>query len=298
MRTEDAADVFLKRLQEEAASFNKLISTEDDQWIAKGFIDVFKRVYTISGDTKVISKVLEIMLFPCFSAFAERYGYEIVIAGEQNHYPDISFVDEKHGYKFAVDLKTTYRIGGKGKVSRMTLGAFTGYFRNRGSRKNCTFPYEEYSGHFVLGAVYSRSTATKVEDQLKIYGIEDLAKIPSVIKDIQFFAQPKYRIAIDKPGSGNTKNMGSVDCIDELMNGKGPFAELGESVFKDYWIYYLTADMARAVELPGPPYNNLKAYFEYKGMPRDGAAPPKGTKKPAKRPKDMCVVEDSESEVS
>lgn len=131
---------------------------------------------------------------------------------------------------------------------------------------------------------------------MKIYGIADLEKIPSVIKDIQFFAQPKYRIAIDKPGSGNTKNMGSADSIDVLVNGKGPFADLGEAVFEDYWIYYLTADMARAVDLPSPPYNNLKTYFEYKGMSRDKVARRKKTGKPVKRPKDVCVVEDSESE--
>ena len=30
----------------------------------------------------------------------------------------------------------------------------------------------------------------------------------SVIHDFQFFVQPKYKIAKDQPGSGNTKNIG------------------------------------------------------------------------------------------
>jgi len=36
--------------------------------------------------------------------------------------------------------------------------------------------------------------------------------------------------------------------------------ELGEEVFDDYWMYYLTTDMARALELDKPPYVNLATY--------------------------------------
>jgi hypothetical protein len=84
------------------------------------------------------------------------------------------------------------------------------------------------------------------------------------VKDFIFFVQEKYKIATDRPGSGNTKNIGSVLKIDELVNGKGPFAKLGEEVFDDYWMFYLTKDMAKAVELTGAPYKNLKEYTGYK----------------------------------
>ena len=50
------------------------------------------------------------------------------------------------------------------------------------------------------------------------------------------------------------------------MNGTGPFATLGESVFDDYWMFYMTEDMARAAELPKRPYANLRSYLKYKGM--------------------------------
>lgn len=53
------------------------------------------------------------------------------------------------------------------------------------------------------------------------------------------------------------------------MNGTGPFVNLGEEVFDDYWMYYLTQDMARAADLKKPPYNNLDTYFEYKQVPRE-----------------------------
>jgi len=48
----------------------KIISTPDNQWTVKGFIDVFENIYTISADTKIISKILEIHLFSKFLIFA------------------------------------------------------------------------------------------------------------------------------------------------------------------------------------------------------------------------------------
>jgi hypothetical protein len=146
----------------------------------------------------------------------------------------------------------------------MTLGAFTGYFRDRKSRKNITFPYDEYVGHFVLGVIYSRTDEHL--DERNVYQLDDLQNITSVVKDFTFFVQEKYKIAIDRPGSGNTKNIDSVVKIDELINGNGSFAKLGEEAFDDYWMYYLTKDMARTVDLKGAPYKNLKEYLQYKKL--------------------------------
>jgi len=253
---------FRKQLLKHVNLFNAAVSTGKGDWVVKGFIDIAKNIYTISADTKVISKIMELLLFPKICQFAKENNYKIVPCKEQNFYPDITFIDSKDN-KFAVDLKSTYRKNGK-KVNGMTLGAFTGYFRNRKSRKNITFPYEEYVEHFVLGAIYSRTD--KNLDERKVYSLDDIQNITSVIKDFTFFIQEKYRIATDRPGSGNTKNIGSVTKIDELIYGKGPFAELGEDVFDDYWMYYLTKDMAKSIELKDAPYNNLKKYKEYKKL--------------------------------
>ena len=159
-----------------------------------------------------------------------------------------------------MDIKSTYRTSDN-EVNGMTLGAFTGYFRKRDSNKNTLFPYSQYAGHFVLGVVYSK--CDDVADERKQFTLEDLPKIPSVVKNFQFFAQPKYRIASSRPGSGNTKNIGSVTRIEQLVNGTGPFASLGEEVYDDYWMYYLTRDMAQALSLERP-YTDLKSYHEYK----------------------------------
>jgi hypothetical protein len=162
--------------------------------------------------------------------------------------------------KFAVDIKSTYRATDT-EVNGMTLGAFTGYFRNRDSNKNTLYPYDQYSGHFVLGVIYSK--CPNVGDERKQFSLEELPRIPSVIKDFQFFAQPKYKIASSLPGSGNTKNIGSVIKIDQLINGNGSFALLGEDIYDDYWMYYLTNDMAQALGVARP-YTNLNTYLDYK----------------------------------
>ncbi len=253
---------FLDNFTRHVRLFNEVVATQNGDWVVKGFIDIAKNIYTISVDTKVISKIMEILLFPKLCQFAEKCGYKIILCKEQNFYPDISFVDRENN-KFAVDLKSTYRKN-KTNVNGMTLGAFTGYFRDRKSTKNVSFPYDEYIGHYVLGVIYSRTENS--DDVNKIYKIHELKNITSVVKDFTFFVQEKYKIAADRPGSGNTKNIGSVTQMDKLIEGKGPFAQLGEAIFNDYWMYYLTKDMAKNIDLASSPYKNLNEYKKYKQL--------------------------------
>jgi len=257
---EKIKEEFKKNLLAYVDLFNSAVSTKDGDWIIKGFIDIAKNIYTISADTKVISKIMELLLFPKIAEFAQKNSLRMILSKEQNFYPDVTFIDEKEN-KFALDLKSTYRKTAK-SVNGMTLGAFTGYFRTRTSTKNITLPYQDYTGHFVLGVIYSRTE--NPTDERKVYNINQIQSIASVVKDFMFFVQEKYKIATDRPGSGNTKNIGSVTDVDKLINGKGDFANLGESVFNDYWMYYLTRDMSKAVDLETPPYKNLKEYMEYK----------------------------------
>jgi hypothetical protein len=253
-------DRFRKELLEFVDKFANAIATKEGDWVVKGFIDIAKNIYTISTDTKVVSKIIELLLFPKICEFAAKYKYKMILCKEQNFYPDITFID-KNNNKFALDIKSTYRKNDK-EVNGMTLGAFTGYFRDRKSNKNITFPYNEYIGHFALGVIYSRIEIDI--DERRVYNIDELQNITSVVKDFTFFVQEKYKIATDRPGSGNTKNIGSIIKISDLINGKGPFSNLGEKVFDDYWMFYLTRDMAKAVDLKLSPYKNLSEYFKYK----------------------------------
>lgn len=254
------ADDFHARLQSHTTSFAKAVATNEGEWIIKGFIDVYRRIYTISVDTKITSKVLELLLFPMFVDFGKTNDLRIELSPHQNFYPDLTFVHDASGQKFAVDIKSTYRIDAV-NANGMTLGAFTGYFRKRDSNKNTLYPYGQYAGHFVLGVLYSK--CEEAIDERRVFTLEDLETIPSVIKDFQFFAQPKYRLASSRPGSGNTKNIGSITKVSELIEGTGPFQKLGEEVYDDYWMFYLTRDMAQALDIQRP-YTNLKSYLAYK----------------------------------
>ena len=182
-----------------------------------------------------------------------------MLGENQNHYPDISLI-AADDTKIALDFKSTYRKGME-KVNGFTLGAFTGYFRHRQSEKNITFPYEQYSAHFVLGVIYSRND--EAVDEQHIYTLDDLQNIVSVVNDFVFLLQEKWCIASDKPGSGNTKNIGSVKGVKALIEGKGTFSAHSKDVFDDYWKHYLTKDMARAIDSEVP-YRNLDEYWKWR----------------------------------
>lgn len=140
---------FLNALREEFEQFAAAVAADSGEWIVKGFIDVYRNIYTISVDTKVISKIIELTLFPVLARFARHHNFDLILSDHQNHYPDITFVDET-GNRIAVDVKSTYRANSR-RVNGFTLGSFTGYFRQRQSTKNIRFPYNSYSAHLVLG---------------------------------------------------------------------------------------------------------------------------------------------------
>lgn len=250
---------FQKQLAGMLDEFQSTLSTPNGEWAVKGFIDVYRNIYTISTDTKVISKIIEIMLFPVIARFAHQNQLRMLLSEHQNHYPDITFISPDNSL-VALDIKSTYRVNSR-TVSGFTLGSFTGYFRQRETRKNIAFPYGTYAKHFVLGVIYSRSST--VADEREVYTIDDLANISSVTNDFAFLLYEKWRIASDKPGSGNTKNIGSVKRVVDLQNGAGPFSLHGVDVFDDYWTNYMTPDMARAIDST-PPFRNLDEYARWR----------------------------------
>lgn len=266
-----------------AEKLQRYVSTETGDWSVKGFIDVYKNIYTISSDTKIVSKILEIHIFPQIIQFAEEAGYNIVLAEKQNYYPDITFINkENDGIKFAVDLKTTYR--GKRNTVSFTLGSHGAYFKDRDKQKNIQFPYNQYSGHFCLGVIYTRTdkevSGTEIynvkelqEDntphinnkvgEREVTVVENLKSITSVIRDLEFFVAEKWKIAGDKQGSGNTANIGCTLCLEDLKNENGIFSRLGEEWFDEYWMNYgalSTVKDGKVVKI-----TTLKDFLEFKG---------------------------------
>lgn len=273
----EALDKFTDKLE-------KYVSTENGDWSVKGFIDVYKNIYTISSDTKIVSKILEIHIFPQILQFAEENDYNIILTEHQNYYPDLTFIHKKNeDVKFAVDLKTTYRK--KNGISSFTLGSHGSYFKERDKKKNIQFPYSQYLGHYCLGVIYTRTDRSDDISETEIYQVQELQEeyenpkkkvgerevttvhnlksITSVIKDFDFFAAKKWKIASDKQGSGNTANIGSTLSIEDLRDENGIFSQLGEEWFDEYWINYGSATMFKDGKTTK--ITNLKDFLEFKG---------------------------------
>lgn len=277
MKNNQEKQIFSGQLKKFASSLGERIAL-NDEWTIRGFIDIFKNVYTISSDTKIISKILELHIFPYFLSFAENIGYEIELAEQQNWYPDLTFINRsKPDIKFAVDIKTTYRREDyPGFCNGFTLGSHGEYFINRNSKKNIQYPYDAYSGHFCLGIIYTRSIIDKLTET-KTYSVNEVMDIPAVIRDFTFFAEEKWRIASDKSGSGNTANIGSIQKIDDIVLGNGVFAKAGEEFFDDYWINFGKMEVP---DITGKhrKLSSFADYLRYRGLP-DSLNNPKAAKR-------------------
>lgn len=275
---ENEKNFFLAELKKFVQSLSDKIA-KDDEWTIKGFIDVFQNVYNISDDTKVISKILELQLFPYLKIFGESIGYRIELAKFQNWYPDLTFICmENENIKFAVDLKTTYFTAKNHKFCKgFTLGSHGKYFVDRNSSKNIQYPYSKYSGHFCLGIIYDRCMIEKI-DEMKVYSLSDIKEIPSVIKNFVFFAEEKWKIASDKSGSGNTANIGSIKFVDDIIKGNGVFAKAGEDKFDDYWANFGKIKLKQS-DGTYKKLSSFKEYLEYRGLPENLNNPQKSKKK-------------------
>lgn len=252
---------FQSILTKEVSTYKKFLETKSGDWIVKGFIDINQKVYTITNDTKVVSKIIEILLIPRLNKFASDNGLVLHLPSAQNYYPDLTFEDID-GKFFAVDFKSSY-YENDNRVNGLTLGSYWGYFRNRDRRMSMDHPYNDYKGHFVLGMLYKQSVIAA--DEKTVYNTSELEKIHSVIENFIFFVQPKWKIAIDRPGSGNTRNIGGVADIETLINGNGPFTRFkdGEKVFDHYWMNYYNRDDARKAGFGTPHYTNISTYLSY-----------------------------------
>jgi len=258
MKKEQYKSKFKKSLEAFVSKLHKHVSTQNGEWSVKGFIDVYKNIFTISSDTKIVSKILEIHIFPLLVQFADENGYNLILAEQQNFYPDFTFVNKQNEHvKFAVDLKTTYRK--KSGVASFTLGSHGSYFKERDKQKNIQFPYNQYLGQYCLGIIYTRNESLEKE----VSNISKLKSIVSVIRDLDFFVAEKWKIASDKQGSGNTANIGCSLSIEDLKSENGVFSKLGEEWFDEYWINYGSVSIIK--DGKAHKITNIYDFLEFKG---------------------------------
>ena len=71
---------FELQMREYLPQFKSALANDIGDWVVKGFIDTYQNIYTISADTKVISKLIELMLFPIITDFARKKSYTLHLA--------------------------------------------------------------------------------------------------------------------------------------------------------------------------------------------------------------------------
>ena len=195
---------------------------------AYGIIDSTNKIHTLGTDSKIIGRIFEMFTQPILEKIARKHGLILRTPKSQTVYPDFVMMESPEASnKIAIDVKTTYINNDKSKIV-FTLGSFGSYMRN--NTKNIEYRYTDYSKHYVIGFVYKRNDAAQ---ESRVINYEDKESISFPYNDVRFFIQEKYKIAGDKPGSGNTENIGSYKTTDfkKIVDGNGPFSELGQDIF-------------------------------------------------------------------
>ncbi len=234
-----------------SAFYKKML---DVNFEAFGILDSSNKIHTLGTDSKIIGRIFEMFAQPILEEIATENGYTLETPQSQTLYPDFVMLKSKTSTeKIAIDIKTTY-IDSDQSTIKFTLGSFGSYMRN--NTKNIEYKYTDYVKHYVIGFVYKRNDAAQ---ESRVYDFEDRNKIPFPYYDVKYFIEEKYKIAGDKPGSGNTENIGSFPTKDftDLKNGKGPFRELGQDAFDIYWKYY------PKYRAPRQAYTSLRGFLQW-----------------------------------
>jgi len=200
-----------------------------------GILDFNNKIHTLGTDSKIIGRIFEMFTQPILEEMAFQNNLILKTPDSQTVYPDFILMDkETSKEKIAVDVKTTY-ISNTTSTIKFTLGAYCSYLRN--NTKNIEYRYTDYKKHYVIGFVYERNGDAQ---ESNVFDIESKSDIVCPYCNVRYFIQEKYKIAGEKPGSGNTENIGSfpTNNFELIKNGCGPFNDLGPEVFDLYWKYY------------------------------------------------------------
>lgn len=172
--------------------------------------------YNVGNDSKIISKIYEIIIIDKLKGLLDAKGYTYIENDVQNKYPDFIVVSKIQDDKFyAVDIKSSY-LKTETEINGFTLGTYKGYFKNRDSLCSIVKPYNSFIKHFCICVIYSR------------VGI----KLP--VKHI--VVKEKWEIAKNGTGSGNTCNIGSIKLVSDLLGNKPHFKN--EEDFNAFWLGY------------------------------------------------------------
>lgn len=199
-----------------------------------GLLDKQDIIHPLGFDTKIVGRVFEIMTQPILEKIASDNNLVLEPTEKQTVYPDFVMRAPDGKEKIAIDVKTSY-LKKKDADILFTLGSYGSYMRN--NKKNIVGAYTDYTKHFVIGFIYERNING---NHGTCFSYKDKEQMSSPYINAKWFVQEKYKIAGDKPGSGNTENIGSIKSnnLSDFENGKGPFSILGDKAFDLYWRNY------------------------------------------------------------
>ena len=166
----------------------------------------------VGNDSKLISKIIDNFIILHLIKYCNKYNINFKENDIQNKYPDfIMYYNDK---PIAIDIKTSYLLNDN-NINGFTLGSYNGYFRDRKSLKNTMYLYDDYIENLCICITYNRKNSIKIEN---------------------CFIKSKWMIASKKVGSGNTKNIGSIKNIFNILSNNTIFSSCNE--FENYWINY------------------------------------------------------------
>ena len=159
-------------------------------------------------------------------------------------------------HRIALDIKSTYiepTLLGRFKKTKMTLGSYNSFIRN--NTKNILYPYNTYHEHWVLGFVYIRNEAFE-EYTLENIPTRGQIRCPYSVQSV--FIREKVDLTGIRAGSGNTKNIGSVeiDTPRGFETVDGPFTQFPDKkgACDFYWANY--ERLKDAINSPATLYNH------------------------------------------
>ncbi len=200
-----------------------------------GILDANNEIRTLGTDSKIIGRIFEMFVQPILEKIAKKHNLILKTPESQTVYPDFILMENEDSHrKIAIDVKTTY-VDDDDSYIKFALGSFGSYMRN--NTKNIEYKYTDYAKHYVIGFVYKRNGRAQ---ESQVFSYDRKGSIVCPYKDVKYFIQEKYKIAGDKPGSGNTENIGSISSKKflDFVEGNGPFASLGNNIYDIYWKYY------------------------------------------------------------
>lgn len=250
------SDNVLKKVKKSIIDNLKEVSSNGNEIV--GFISRKGDIYTIGSDSKIIGRLFEVLTQPILQKVALELNMDLHESPKQTIYPDfwLSDPDDPNRNRIAIDIKTTYRKSANSKF-KFTLGSYTSFLRN--GTKNIAGSYNMYGAHLIIGFVYTRNK----EYTFEVVPFSKLNEIKSPVHNIDYFVAEKYKISGEKPGSGNTANIGTISSkeISDFSNGNGPFAILGKETFEDYWRNYPTPSQRDNGKYS---YTDLKGFVNWK----------------------------------